>query len=168
MTASEGGPRELVLIAAVGADGAIGKGGQLPWHLSEDLKRFRRLTTGHAVIMGRKTYDSIGKPLPKRTNVVVSRAGREWAESVVAAPSFEAALQAAYAVDSSPFVIGGGEIYRLALPLATRLELTLVEQAVPGADAHFPDYINDFMPSREERAETPDVRFVTLVRRTRP
>jgi len=142
-TASSAQPR-VYLIAAVAANGVIGRDNTLPWHLPEDLKRFKALTSGHAVIMGRKTFDSIlgmlGKPLPGRHNIVITRTatlpGRQsgWSNVTLAA-SLEQAL--AWARADEVFVIGGAQIYALALPLAQRLYLTEVKTEANG-DACFP------------------------------
>lgn len=129
----------LSLIAAVAANGVIGKEGEMPWRLSTDLKRFRRLTTGKPVIMGRKTFTSIGKPLPERTNIVVTRDPGFTAEGVEVVASPEEAVAAAAATGADEvMVIGGGEIYALFLPRADRLHITHVE-ASPKGDAHFPE-----------------------------
>ena len=130
----------IALIAAVAANGVIGQDNRLPWHLPEDLKAFKRITLGKPLIMGRKTYESIGRPLPGRTNIVLSRQS-DWApEGVRIAGDFDEALAIAREVagdDDEVMVIGGEQIYRLALPLADRLYLTLVDQEVPG-DTCFP------------------------------
>jgi len=128
---------KVSIIAAVGKNRGIGKDGKLLWRLSDDLKRFKALTKGHAVIMGRKTWDSIGRPLPDRKNIVISRNPDFKAEGAIAVPSFEAALKEA-AGDMEVFVIGGGEIYKLALPMARTLYLTEVDADLP-ADAFFPE-----------------------------
>lgn len=131
---------EVILIAALSRNHVIGRRGQLPWRLSEDLKRFRRLTRGFPVLMGRKTYDSIGKPLPERDNVVVTRNSDWSAAGVMRASSVDEALASLKANGAQcVFVIGGGEVYTLALPWATRLELTEVEAEVEG-DAFFPTF----------------------------
>jgi len=128
----------VCIIAAVARNGAIGRGNSLPWRLPEDLKRFRRLTLGHAVIMGRKTFESIGKPLVGRKNIVVTRS-REWTRSgCEVAYSLEAAL-AAVEEPRNAFVIGGAEIYALALPRAWRLYITEIESDFDG-DAFFPAF----------------------------
>lgn len=126
----------VVLIAALDRNRAIGKANALPWRLAEDLARFKRLTLGHPVVMGRKTYDSIGRPLPGRDNIVVSRDRSLAIPGATVVGSLDAALAAAGAADQV-YVIGGGEIYALALPRADRLELTEVETAIAG-DAWFP------------------------------
>lgn len=151
--------RRVDLVAAVARDLCIGKGGALPWRLPEDLKYFKRLTTGHAIVMGRKTFESIGKPLPNRRNIVVSRTSSPRPD-VEVAPSLEAALELAWQTDAEPKIIGGGEIYRLALPLATRLYITWVDQDVSDCDAHFPEFRGaGFVQVSSERGETPGVTF---------
>jgi len=128
----------ISIIAAVARNRAIGRRNRMPWRLPEDLKRFRRLTLGHAVVMGRRTFDSIGKPLPGRDNIVVTRS-REWSHpGCRAADSIEAALASAQ-TSQEVFVIGGAEIYLLALPRAVRLYLTEIEREFDG-DAFFPDF----------------------------
>ncbi|MDG2306997.1 MAG: dihydrofolate reductase [Candidatus Binatia bacterium] len=127
------------LIAAVARNGVIGRDGALPWKLSADLKRFRELTTGHHVIMGRKTHESIGKPLPKRTNVVLSRSSEYTSPGCTVSSRLDEALsEAERAGDDEAFVIGGAGVYELALPTANRLYLTRVGADVQG-DVHFPD-----------------------------
>lgn len=133
---------KLSLIAACDRNRAIGKGNSLPWSLPDDLKHFRATTSGKPVIMGRKTYESIGRPLPNRLNIVITRqAGFRAAEGVLVTGSLDEAIGAASNVPGvqEVFVIGGGEIYRLALPRADRLYLTLVDAAIE-ADAWFPSW----------------------------
>lgn len=126
------------LIAAVAENGTIGRDGSLPWHLPDDLKRFRALTTGHHVIMGRRTFESIGRPLPQRTSLVISRDPRLRIDGARVLPSVEAALQHARAAgEKEAFVIGGASIYAAALPIADRLYLTKIAARVDG-DAFFP------------------------------
>src|SRR5687767_10627446 len=127
--------RECVLVAAMDRDRGIGRDGALPWHLPDDLKRFKRLTTGHAILMGRKTAASLGRALPNRRNLVLTRSGVVPFDGMEAVASLDAAMALAGGV---LFVIGGGEVYALALPFATRLELTLVDATLP-ADAWFPE-----------------------------
>ena len=131
------GPR-VTLVAAVAANGVIGAGGKLPWRLPEDLKRFRALTLGHPVIMGRRTWESLGKPLPGRENIVVTRSRGYDAPGAHVAASLEAAL-AFCAGEPTAFVIGGGELYAAALPLARVLVLTEIHRDYAG-DAWFPEF----------------------------
>ncbi|ADB34971.1 Dihydrofolate reductase [Kribbella flavida DSM 17836] len=125
----------VVLIAAVGRNGVIGRDNELPWRIREDLQHFKALTLGHTLVMGRKTYDSIGRPLPGRRTVVVTRQPDWSAPGVEVAHSLAAALELADGKDV--YVAGGGEIYRQALPSADRLELTEVDQS-PAGDVTFP------------------------------
>lgn len=131
---------EKVIIVAVADNNAIGRDNALLWHISEDLKFFKRTTSGCPVIMGRRTFESIGRPLPKRTNIVVSR-GFDAPEGVVVVPSLKNAFKAASeAVTPVPrcFVIGGGQIYAQALSVADRLIVTHVHTVIEGADTFFP------------------------------
>ncbi len=128
----------LTLIAAVARNGVIGIENRLPWHLPADLRRFKALTSGHAVIMGRKTWESLPekfRPLPGRRNIVVTRDGSYRAEGAMVALSLPAAIAAAGSGEA--FVIGGAELYAAALPLADRLQLTEIDASYEG-DTHFP------------------------------
>ncbi len=116
---------------------AIGRGNALPWRLPDDLKRFKALTMGKPLLMGRRTAESLGRALPGRLNLVLTRSGRVPFEGMQAVSSLEQARELA-ACAAALMVIGGGEIYALALPLAEQLHLTLVETEVSDADAHFP------------------------------
>ena len=124
------------IVVATDEQGGIGLEGRLPWHLPNDLKRFKALTMGKPIVMGRRTFDSIGRALPGRVNIVVSRQSGLGIDGCVVVPSLEAALEAAGEADET-CVIGGAEIYRLALPLAETLHLTRVHATV-GADTFFP------------------------------
>lgn len=126
------------LIAATAENRVIGRGGGLPWRLPDDLKHFKRLTVDHTVIMGRKTYDELGRPLANRRNVVITRNPEFRPAGVTVVPTLAEAL-ALGATESEVFVIGGGEIYRLALPVADRLYLTIVHAEVEG-DTTFPPF----------------------------
>lgn len=123
------------IIVAVGQDGVIGNDNKLLWHITEDMRYFRKVTSGHAVVMGRKTYDSIGRPLPKRHNVVITRQAIE-IDDCSTVHSLEAAIEACEG-DNEIFIIGGAQIYALALPLADRIYLTRVGGNFVG-DTHFP------------------------------
>jgi dihydrofolate reductase len=127
----------IFLIAALDRNRAIGRGGAMPWHLPDDLKRFKALTLGKPVLMGRKTALAIGRALPGRRNLVLTRGGAALYAEQEAVVSLDAAIAAAGAAEL--MVIGGGEVYALALPRATRLHLTHVDCAVDDADAFFPD-----------------------------
>jgi dihydrofolate reductase len=163
-------PTELVIIAAVARNGVIGIENRLPWQLPEDMKHFKALTTGHAVIMGRKTWESLPpkfRPLPGRRNIVVTRNAGYDAPGATLAGSLAEAAQAAGG--ATAFVIGGAEIYTQALELADRLELTEVDAIFDG-DAHFPGFDRaDWRETARQRhrSETGlDYAFVTY-RRTK-
>ncbi len=133
---------KVSLIAAIGKNRELGKGNSLLWNVPEDMKHFRDTTRGHTVIMGRKTYESIGRPLPNRVNIVVSRSvDYKVPEGVLKAIFIEEALEIARKLEQSEiFIIGGAQIYALALPYADKLYLTVVDKEFPDADAFFPDY----------------------------
>lgn len=159
----------ISMIAAMTPDRGIGAAGGLPWHVSEDLKRFKQLTTGHAVLMGRKTFDSIGKPLPHRRNMIISRrpgmplAGVEWW------PSIHDAIAAARATaETELFICGGGEIYRACLPFATRMYLTIVHVPInKPIDTWFPSFQqSDWSLVAEQHR--PECDFLDYVRATPP
>ncbi len=131
----------ISIIVAVAENGAIGKDNQLLWRLSDDLKQFKALTSGHAVIMGRKTFESIGKPLPNRTNIVITRQGKVFDDaSVLVAESIGKAIEIAKEVegDEEVFIIGGGNIYEQSLALTDKIYLTEVKVTIEG-DTFFPE-----------------------------
>ena len=132
--------RNITIIAAAAENNVIGKNNNLIWHLSDDLKHFKSLTKGHHVIMGRKTFESIPKALPNRTNVVITRQKNYFAEGAIVVNSIESAL-AICLDDNRPFIIGGGEIYRQAMALADCIELTRVHENFEG-DTFFPNIDN--------------------------
>jgi dihydrofolate reductase len=129
----------LSIIVAMSEDRVIGRNGKLPWHLPIDLKHFKSLTMGHAIIMGRKTFESIGKPLPGRTTIVLSRGNEIKNPEVLTARSIGEAVDLAPG-DAEVFVIGGSEVFREALERADRIYLTLVHTTVPDGDAFFPEF----------------------------
>ena len=130
---------KLTIIVAAGEDNAIGKDNSLIWHLSDDLKHFKSLTSGHHIIMGRKTFESFPKPLPNRTHIVITRQQNYKVPSdVIVVNSLDDALDAARN-DKQPFIIGGGEIYKQAMPLADKLEITRVHSTFENADTFFPE-----------------------------
>ncbi|MCA1714659.1 MAG: dihydrofolate reductase [Gammaproteobacteria bacterium] len=132
---------ELVLIAALDRNRAIGKDNALPWHLPDDLRRFKALTLGKPLLMGRRTAQSLGRALPGRRNLVLTRSGRAPFAGMEAVASLDVALQVATADRADELcVIGGGDVFALALRLATRMHLTHVEATVHGADAFFPRF----------------------------
>lgn len=151
---------EIVLVVARADNGVIGSQGAMPWHIPGDLKRFKRITLGKPVVMGRKTFESIGKPLPGRHNIVLTRQQGWRAEGVTVVANLAEAIAAAGA--SEIMIIGGAEIYREALPSATRIELTEIH-ASPDGDTHF----SELDPARWRetfRESGPGYDFVTLER----
>lgn len=128
----------ISLVAALDRNRAIGRAGAMPWHLSADLKRFKALTLGKPVLMGRKTALAIGRPLPGRPNLVLTRSTAAPFEGQLAVHSLDAAIERANGAEL--MVIGGGEIYALALPRAARMHLTEVDAATPDADTFFPAF----------------------------
>ncbi len=152
----------LALIVALSKNRGIGLRGALPWRVPEDLKRFKALTMGHAILMGRKTHESIGRALPGRRNVVITRGPLRFEGCEVAA-SFDAAL-ALVKDDALPFVIGGAQLYAEALPHVTHLFLTQLEGEVE-ADAFFPELEpGAWREVKREPGTTPGVTFVDLLR----
>jgi dihydrofolate reductase len=152
----------LVLVVAMAKNRVIGRGKTIPWDLPEDRKHFVAVTRGHALIMGRATYESIGKPLPKRRNIVVSRQRGLTIEGVEVASSLEEAIALARTEDDAPRVIGGGQIYAEALPLATQIHLTELDAEVDG-DRWFPELDRgEWVVSESRRGE--GATFLTLDR----
>lgn len=127
----------ITIIAAIANNSALGMNNKLIWHLPEDLKRFKRVTNGHHIIMGRKTFESLGKPLPNRTTIIITRDRNYKADNCLIASSLEDALEKAQD-DKDPYILGGSEIYNLAMPIADKLDLTLVHHVFE-ADAFFPE-----------------------------
>ena len=128
----------LTIIAAVAKNNALGKNNDLIWSLPSDLKRFKKVTSGHHIIMGRKTFESLGKPLPNRTTIIISRNKSYLAEGCIVVASLEEAIIHARE-DENPYILGGGEIYKQALEFADYLDLTLVHHAFEDADTFFPE-----------------------------
>lgn len=154
--------RSLSLIVALAKNRGIGLRGALPWHVPEDLKRFKALTTGHTILMGRKTHESIGRALPNRRNIVITRSGASFA-GCETAPSLEAAL-ALVKDDPQPFIIGGAQLYAEAMPQVTHLFLTRIERDVE-ADTFFPELNEaEWREVKREPGTTPQVTFVDLIR----
>lgn len=129
---------KLSIIVAVADNNVIGINNALPWHLPEDLKRFKALTMGHHIIMGRKTYESLGRLLPGRTTVIVTRNPHYQVEGTIVVNSLKAAIEAC-AADEEAFLIGGAELYQISLPYADKLYLTAVHQTFEG-DAYLPEF----------------------------
>lgn len=131
-------------IVAVAEDGVIGRGGDLPWRLSEDLKWFKKITLGHTILMGRKTWESLPGALPSRQNWVLSRTANQ-KDGMSVFRSMEE-VQQALGPSQTLFIIGGGEIYSMALPLCHELFISEVRRKVPDGDAFFPNYKDQFRP----------------------
>lgn len=150
----------ISIIAAIGKNRELGRSNDLVWRIPDDLKRFKELTMGHPVVMGRKTWDSLPpkfKPLPGRENIVVSRSGL----------SLEQALEKATSLSDEVFVIGGAQIYEAALPHTDRLYLTLIDAEAPDADIFFPPYEQEFTKKLAEEVREHEglrYRWVTLER----
>jgi len=142
--------RELTIIAAVSINNVIGNKNKLIWDLPNDLKRFKELTTGHSVIMGRKTFDSLPKPLPNRDNIIITRNTDYSNPDIKVCSSIEDAINLTK-TDSQPFIIGGGEIYSQTINLVDKIELTRVYKEFDG-DAYFPEIpLDNFELINEER-----------------
>ena len=160
---------EKNLIVAVSNNGAIGRGGQMPWHLRADLQYFKRVTLGCPVIMGRTTFESIGRPLPGRTNIVLTRRQTP-IEGVTCVPTMEAAYAAA---EPAPrvFVIGGASVYKEVIDTMDRLFITHIHATIPDADAYFPEINSDIWVVEARSGVLKDAdsgleyEFVTYVRR---
>lgn len=154
----------ISIIVAHSRNMAIGKANMLIWHLPEDLKRFKKLTTGHPIIMGRKTYQSIGRPLPERTNIVITRDSNLDIPGCIVVHSAIKAIEKAQEFDQEEiFIIGGAEIYKETLPLADRLYVTKVELDVDG-DAFFPEYSKIFTKKiSEELGEFEGLKYSYLI-----
>lgn len=158
----------VTIVVAISENNAIGKNNQLLWHLPADLKHFRLITTGHTVIMGRKTYDSVGKPLPNRRNIIITRQDIT-IEGCEVVKSIEAAL-ALCADEEEVFIVGGAEIYRQAMHLTDRIYLTIVHQKFE-ADSFFPEINYNEWRETEREDHQPDEKnklpysFITLNRR---
>lgn len=153
---------QTVIIVAVARHGVIGADGGLPWRIPEDMARFKRLTMGHALVMGRATFESIGRPLPGRTNIVLTRQPGWSHDGALVARSLEEGLSMAAARDQDAFIAGGAEVYRQALEIADRIELTEIDDN-PAGDTWFPSV--DWSRWQEMSREThPGFSFVTYHR----
>jgi len=138
MNATSDSKKVITMIAAAGANNELGKDGDLVWHLPDDFKRFKSLTTGHHIIMGRKTFESFPKPLPNRTHIILTRDKNYKTDGGIVVHDLSTALAAASS-DQEPFIIGGGEIYKLGLEVADRIELTRVHGKFD-VDTYFPEF----------------------------
>jgi len=157
----------ISMVAAMAQDRVIGKDNQMPWHLPADFAWFKRCTMGKPVVMGRKTYDSIGRPLPGRQNIVISRDASLVIEGVTTVTSIEEALQAAGDVEEV-MIIGGGTIYQACLPRANKLYVTYIDAKIEG-DTQFPAWSEEFSESycetySADEKNAYDMRFVVLDR----
>lgn len=153
----------ISIIAAIGRQNELGGKNNLLWRIPEDLKRFKALTSGHPIIMGRKTYESIGRPLPNRENIVITRNKDFRPEGVVVVCSVEEALTKAREKEKEEiFVIGGAEIYKQSLPFLTRLYLTVIDDSKP-ADVFFPDYSDFKKIVSSERKNYGDLKYTWLI-----
>lgn len=129
----------ISIIVAAGLNGEIGRNNQLLWHLPADMRHFKQLTTGHHILMGRKTYDSIGRPLPNRTNIIVTRSQSFSPEGCIIVQHVDKGVEwARKNGETELFVIGGGQVYREVLPLADTIYFTRVQASFPDADTFFP------------------------------
>ncbi len=159
---------KISLIAAMANNNVIGNNGKMPWHLPVDLKRVKALTLGKPIIMGRKTYESIGKPLPGRMNIIISRQTNLSLEGCTVVTDLDEAITAASTSEADEAIIfGGSQIYQLAMPQVTTMYLTLIEKDYPG-DTFFPEWNeNEWQQTENEAFSTSDFtyRFLTLVRR---
>ena len=157
----------ISIIVAASENMVIGKKGGLPWYIPEDLKRFKNITTGHPIIMGRKTHQSIGRPLPNRTNIIITRDATYKAEGGIVVNSVEQALQQAQGNPGAQeiFIIGGGEIYQQVMNKVERIYLTLIKGDLDG-DVYFPDYSGFNKVIEEENHQSGDYsyKYMTLER----
>ncbi len=158
----------ISLVVACGRNNVIGSGGGIPWHVPADLKQFKSLTMGKPIIMGRKTYQSIGRPLPGRTNIVITRDPEFAAEGIQISDSLDAALEQAGALGDEIMIIGGGEIYEAALPMAKRIYMTRIELE-PEGDVFFPtidgaDWQTTVLEEHAASGDVPAFSFLQLDR----
>lgn len=145
----------ISLIAALSENRVIGVNNQLPWHIPADLKRFRKITSGHPVVMGRKTFESVGQPLPNRHNVVITRQKDYQKEGITVVGSVEEALKLFENKEDEVFILGGGEIFNQTLPMANRLYLTWIHKNYEG-DAYFPQPdLSEYDVTFEEKLTDP-------------
>src|SRR5690606_25481535 len=159
----------VTIVVAMGLKNEIGAGNQLLWHLPKDLKHFKEITSGHPIIMGRKTFESIGKPLPNRTNIVISRKNDWFQEGILIVGSIKEALKFAKKIDENIFIIGGGNIYAQTMELTDKLEVTRVDAACD-ADTFFPEIdmkvwqMTDEMKIAGDEKNSFDMKFQTFER----
>ena len=155
---------KIILIAAMAKNRVIGRGNGIPWHIPSELQRFKAMTMGHTLVMGRKTFESIGRPLPGRKTIIVTRNPEYRAAGCSVATSLAAAIALCPETETI-FIAGGGEIYREALPLAEAIYLTVLDREVEG-DTLFPEVApNQFRATSTERVEGPDPYTLTIFSR---
>jgi len=162
--------KNLNYIVAMSNNGVIGHDNKLLWNYSEDMKFFKATTSGHAIIMGRKTYESIGRSLPNRTNIILTRESGFKASGCVVVASTQGALEEAYKVDQEPFIIGGGVVYEMYKHLATKIFVTLVDKPYQG-DIKFPKSWLDsdwtcIKGTQSLNSETPELWFLEYIKNT--
>ena len=158
---------KLAIVVAMNADRVIGLNGDMPWHIPEDLRHFKRVTMGHAILMGRRTWDSIGRPLPGRRNIVITRNRDFQAPGAEVAHSLQQAVKMArLGGDDEPRIIGGATIYTMAMPVTTTLYLTEIDRELEG-DTFFPEFDrSEWEETARREGRTEGVHFVTLQRKT--
>jgi len=154
--------RMISHIVALSDNNVIGVDGEIPWHLPEDLKRFKRMTSNHVVIMGRKTHEGIGKPLPNRVNIIITRQVGYRSEGCLIAASLEDALKVSEMNDDEIFIIGGGEIYKQSMHLIDTIHMTRVWGEIEG-DTKYPDIPSDFKCENIE--DLKDFSYITYKRK---
>lgn len=172
---------KISIITVIGRNRELGRDNKLLWHISEDLKRFKKITQGHAVIMGRKTFESLGKPLPNRLNVIITRdknyqqkvfdrsINRLIEQKILICSSLEKGIKIGKLFEKENnkdneelFIIGGGQVYQQGLPYADKLYLTLVDADCPEADTYFPDYSTFNRVTYEEKRESEGLKYTFL------
>jgi dihydrofolate reductase len=154
---------KISLIVAISKNRAIGKDNKLIWYIPEDLKRFRQITAGHVVIMGKKTFESIGKPLPNRTNIIITRDKEYRQPGCIIAYSVDEALYKARGLEKQEiFIIGGGQIFEQTIHLADKLYLTIIDQEVANSDTFFPQYPQFTKITHQEQKEHDGLKFIWL------
>jgi dihydrofolate reductase len=153
---------KISAIVAMSENRVIGKSNRLPWNIPEDLKHFRKVTSGHPIVMGRKTFESIGRVLPGRENIVISRTMTSDIPGLRVVRSLEEAITSCQGKAEEIFIIGGGEIYRMALPKVDRIYLTLVHQEIEG-DAFFPEIPSDQFKQVSSESRTEPLKYSFLV-----
>lgn len=156
----------VIIIAAMAQNRVIGKGNDIPWHIGGEQALFKKITMGHTVVMGRKTFESIGRPLPGRKNIIITRRADYTPQGCLIAPSLDATLAICRDAEKI-FIAGGGQIYKLALQFADEIRLTVIEREIPG-DVFFPEFSDrDFQEISTERIEEPEPYTIKMYRRKR-